>query len=400
MKKYWKLLAIIIVILAGIGTFYIHSAYSTNRLPTIEITDHSGNREVINSVQIEGSFTYDEFLDGEAVTINEKGSRFYSQKNFFELTTYRKEMEQLIQEHRSFMRGKTTWGGKFAENEQYLAYATIDYEMVWNREQQEKIKIDVLDKKSDSLITINPQVPSDEKRSYMGVEEVAITNDVLHVIIQSEDGDTGNEIHVFRFDIPSKKMIDDQSLLATGHEDGDTYSLITMPQSSENIGENNYTVFAKEFYRRENGEEQITEDEALRTELFVYDAKTGKLKPITLPKELQNNVLHYFDGEHLYFTTINKKQLHLNWYNLKTKQISSGDIYLNKQAEGYDNPILAVKNNRVFILSQPSDYAIRATLTVLDLQSGKTMYEGEIKLKNPTGKSDKYFLYIDNMMVY
>lgn len=50
MRKYWKSSVIVIIIVFGIGTFYVNAALSATSYPKFVIQKKSGNKEIIENV--------------------------------------------------------------------------------------------------------------------------------------------------------------------------------------------------------------------------------------------------------------------------------------------------------------------------------------------------------------
>lgn len=120
MKKYWKVIVVIAIAVVGIGTFYVNSAISVSKYPEFVIKKQSGDETEIKSLVVEG--TYSGSVLNEGLKITADGSRYESDSSFIDLFKgYNPPLiEQLQEEYRNFMRGKSGDISAFYEDKQFL----------------------------------------------------------------------------------------------------------------------------------------------------------------------------------------------------------------------------------------------------------------------------------------
>src|SRR5690625_559684 len=108
MKRYWKFILLITVIVLTFSTFYIHSSFATSKLPKFYIEDQSGNPEELKHLIIEG-FYYDDQSEA-SLQISREGTDYdqpYSYLDMLKVEYYlQEEMIHLQKDYRSFMRNK------------------------------------------------------------------------------------------------------------------------------------------------------------------------------------------------------------------------------------------------------------------------------------------------------
>src|SRR5699024_10331431 len=73
MQKYWKTISMMIVIVLGIGTFYIHKAVTASQYPDFIIETVSGDEAEIDNIVLQGSYKRDTIE--EMVYITPDGSK-------------------------------------------------------------------------------------------------------------------------------------------------------------------------------------------------------------------------------------------------------------------------------------------------------------------------------------
>lgn len=82
MKRYWKLIAIVTVIVLTIGTFYVNSALSAGSYPEIVFKKESGNEELVEPLILGGNYFADNIGHGLELTAEE--ATFEGERSFFE----------------------------------------------------------------------------------------------------------------------------------------------------------------------------------------------------------------------------------------------------------------------------------------------------------------------------
>lgn len=126
MKKYWKIIMISVVSIFSIGTFYINSVISAVELPEFVIESQSGDERLVDSIIVDGSYHQNPI--SKSFRMTSIGTVYYSELSFWEQLNGMQHpmIEQLIEEHRSFMRGKSQQLRSFYEDEQFLVTVKLN----------------------------------------------------------------------------------------------------------------------------------------------------------------------------------------------------------------------------------------------------------------------------------
>src|SRR5699024_5092412 len=126
MQKYWKAISMMIVMVLGIGTFYIHKAVTASQYPDFIIETVSGDETEMSDLQLRGHYLAD--TSDELVQISSGGSTYSSDLSYWEQLNgglYNSPLiERLENEYRGFMRGKNVHGNLYKDGD-FLAYADI-----------------------------------------------------------------------------------------------------------------------------------------------------------------------------------------------------------------------------------------------------------------------------------
>ena len=129
MKRYWKIISVCLITLIVIGTFYIQSSFATNEHLKIEFEKVNGNKGEVKNLVLYGDYfvgnLYQPLQITSEETINQNNVPFLQQ---LERITVSPIFEDLVKQHRNFMRGKDLMPTYFFEDENLLAYASINSE--------------------------------------------------------------------------------------------------------------------------------------------------------------------------------------------------------------------------------------------------------------------------------
>src|SRR5690625_4527308 len=127
MKKYIKSLIIITVIVVSFGTYYITSAITFNNMPRIEIETVSGDESLVEDLILDGAYSVDELY--EPFQIEDLTTTYFRDLNTIEMFSgyFNPTYKRLVDEHRSFMRGKYVDRSNFYEDDEHLVVANLQY---------------------------------------------------------------------------------------------------------------------------------------------------------------------------------------------------------------------------------------------------------------------------------
>src|SRR5699024_10036673 len=108
MQKYWKTISMMIVMVLGIGTFYIHKAVTASQYPDCTIETVSGDEAEIDNIVLQGRYKRDTIE--EMVYITPDGTKYLSEYPYWKQLDMERGLplfQRLESEYRGFMREKT-----------------------------------------------------------------------------------------------------------------------------------------------------------------------------------------------------------------------------------------------------------------------------------------------------
>lgn len=402
MKKYWILIVISVVMIASIGTFYIQSVFAANNKPAFTIEKVNGDEKEIASLLMTG-FYYNEldFL-GEELEISLEGTKYLEDSSFFERIEGiygSHQIKQLQKDHRNFMRGKYYGINSYFENEGFLAYADVSYNNPYTVSSEFQFSIAVLDKQTNKTTSFDHLVPNGGDFWYLDVMKVQMVDDQLKVLTRNNlrEDDDDEEIHLYTFDIAKEALVNDEVILSL-KDIGYGYINIMMLDVDDPKIESEYIAFIKQTITNTEVEREDyfeTVEEVSKEELIAYDLPSNTSKVISLDSLAEHGYPEYLDEQNVYFTDIYEDGvLKVAVYDIESEQIiDSFDVELpNSTGEVGEN--IRFNDGKLYIVDSYTDFETSAFVTVVHLENGEILFEGEITPKDQKGTVDKVRLDI------
>lgn len=371
MRRYWFPIVLLLMIVVSIGTFYIRGVASD--LPEYVLVPQHGKVEEAEGVIVRGDYVVTD-ISSPDVSIDRYGSKYDTERNFIErLVGYHwtdKEIEQLVKQYRSFMRGKDVpqW---LYQDEQWLVYAELEDD--WSKgERQYWMKISVLHKDDGQTNEYEILVPSLNEYEYPYVNEVQVFGDEIVLLLSGyKRGEDDKEFRRYAIDLHHGELLSEEVVPLTimgyvgAKRAGQSYWNPHWSQPNE------YNLF---YTRADNG---------LLSELIRYDLQMGELEVLSSPmineylsqeREDDVTVNVVTDGDIVYIMETAEKYVQVLEYDMVLEE---GRIY------SFDVPHAIHANiigDRTYILAQ-KDKTVPATLHIFQLPDQIEIFKGTIELK-------------------
>ncbi|WP_075618006.1 hypothetical protein [Paenisporosarcina indica] len=405
MKKYWKFTSIIAVIVLSIGTFYVNSATSATQYPEFVINKKVGNAKEIKSMVLEGAYHEGNSMNytNNQLQITSNGSEYINGSSLIDLVVGRPApmIQELQEEHHNFMRGKNHNLGSFFENAKLLAYADVKYKMGTFTNRDFKFAISILDKDDGNTISFSIKVPDRSVIEHIFVDDVQVVDNELKVITQnrtSKNEKYFNEKHIYSIDISTGKINSNETILSIPEPQGNEQIYAELIQTSHKQGDENL-LFIK------TQEKMIQEEESYRLEeknreLISYNLITKEKETIELPDSLKENQISFFDGSTIYFSKFSGENLVVTPYSLENDQADNEfTIQQSNETSNEEPPIIIMKDGKLYVTTHVTNLKTKANITVIDLKTSDTIYQGEVIRKDFPKSTEQFELYLYDMMI-
>ncbi|TKC19033.1 hypothetical protein [Robertmurraya kyonggiensis] len=391
MKRYWKILLLSIITLVVIGSFYIQASLAAKNTVQLKLEKRSGNEEELKGLSIHGDYgsgnltqSFVHEADGE--------TRILSGLSLIEefTTSYTVPViDKLIEEHRSFMRGKDLSPNYFFENESLVVYAGVKRDYKYNSIDF-SFDIDVLDKKSNEVKSIPLDLSDTETYGWYDVIDVGVVDGQLKLITRSSLVIGGEEVNVYTFDIEKEKLLGTEKLISTITKDN-SWTELSIISNSSSIEQEKYILFTTEILKDIEKDGNYVQ-EATGHEVQVYNIETNQLKKIDVRDELFNSI--YWStivDSKLYISTPMEKGIEVIQYDIETDKWGEKSIIdLPKYKNGYESIYTTLMNGKIYASYLTDD---GHELYIGDLRTGKSLYEGKIKVSNNPNKTEALYIH-------
>ncbi|MEC0297703.1 hypothetical protein [Peribacillus frigoritolerans] len=402
MKRYLCSIIIGMVVILSIGTYYVKVASSASSLPkytfkTLEGSDKELDPVIINASLQNGSNFY------EPLTIESNTTTYASERSYLENLTGRQnqQIERLVKEHRSFMRGKDSISSLY-EDDDFLAYASVNSEYTKSGNMEAKFDIGLLEKKDEEETSFQIELPNQGRIMDADVRDVQLVHSKIQVLtmndVNSNNENQTKEVHLYTIDVANKKVLSDKTLVSESFTDPEQVDF-QMPIDLAPSQPNNMVFISliKGVNHEDGFEEKLKE-----SKLLSYNYETEKLE--TVKKELLSLDMArsgYADGKNLYAVEMKSGKYRIKTFDLSSQTLTN-DTELDIAANKKEQDFAAIKNGRVyFLLGNEVDQDVLtnkpAKLLIADIKTGKTLYKGETVINKKNSKS--FELIIDDLEI-
>ncbi|MER2181534.1 MAG: hypothetical protein ABS899_05695, partial [Desemzia incerta] len=335
MKKYWKLITLIVFSVISISTFYLVTVSAENSYPQYSIETRSGDEAVIKDLVLAAS-TFDENSDyGDMFQIRAEGTIGNKDVPFAEQLDmiYQHDLstQKLYRNNRAFFRDKAWDMFQYYEDKDSIIYANNLFTLVEDYdESHEKLEVAVLNKKTEQETTFEVKVPDYENYDSFYVEDVQKSGNILHVFTTNYiEGETElyqpiTELHVYKIDLDSQKIVEDLILAPSSDDDMDYTSYIV------NIGSTNSEMTPEPYIiissnptvqpeTTESGVEINPED----ITMMAYNVETSEVTELAVPNEFKGwsesmyPLVTNVQDEYIYYTTLKENGFEMNRFNIE-----------------------------------------------------------------------------------
>ncbi|PAK41396.1 hypothetical protein [Peribacillus simplex] len=392
MKRYLCSIIIGMVVILSIGTYYVKVASSASSLPkytfkTLEGSDKELDPVIINATLQNGSNFY------EPLTIESNTTTYASERSYLENLTGRQnqQIETLVKEHRSFMRGKDSISSLY-EDDDFLAYASVNSEYTKSGNTEAEFDIGLLEKKDEEETSFQIELPNQERIMSVDVRDVQLVHSKLQVLtmndVNSNNEKQTKEVHLYTIDVANKKVLSDKTLVSESFTYPNQVDF-EMPIDVAPSQPNNMVFISliKGVNHEDGFEEKLKE-----SKLLSYNYETEKVETVkkgSLSLDMARS--GYADGKNLYAVEMKSGKYRIKTFDLSSQTLTS-DTELDIAANEAEQYTVAFKNGRVyFLLGNEVDQDVLtnkpAKLLIADIKTGKTLYKGETVINKKNSKS-------------
>jgi hypothetical protein len=351
------------------------------------------NEEELKNVILYGNYTVGTLFQSLLIT-NKETINLNNQSLFQELTRNHTVpvLKKLVEQHRTFMRGKELTPNNFYEDENLVAYASI---------KAKDFDIEILNKNTEEATSIQLAVPKKGNYAWMEVVDVQVAGGNLKVITRGFRREGGNDLNGYTINIGEQKLVKDEMIHTTpGVESG--WSDIIMINDLNSIQSEKYLLFKTEAYEDKQvpaeGEMVLDGEPKLVTnEVVVYDIEKNQLKELVVPDEISGTLGDFSAIFHstIFIPSQSAGRLEVNTYDIEKEKWGKKltvDLPYNKEDEGA--PYIKLMNEKIYIIHSTNN---GQSIFIRDIKTGESLYEGKLKVKNTREGQNDYPINVNEI---
>lgn len=382
MKKYWQLILITGFLVATISIHYIQIANATKINSNFTFETISGDDSHLDSLVMEVTVE-NELYQSQQLLIEKDGMTVVKnlQNRYTPLV-----FEELIKEHKNFMRGKALNASNYYEDDTKIIYVEKPYD-TWNlnRGDTYRYEIDVLDKIENKSKSFEVQSNLPTSFNWPSIVNITVVNNELKIIIRHGHHNGDEQIYIETIDLKNEKILD-ESLVGSVTNETLTHGNIIFYNEYYNFAHEKYHVYSLNKYHI--GSEQHS---LISSQFNVLNIETNEVTPIVLPEGLELEMQGGIVDQNYFITTrMTDTDLYIYRYNIGQQRWLEPIIvpqpmkFTNKEMINY-----SAQNGKIYMLNElEKDYILQ----IFDSESGVTLYEGI--LSNNDAKQ-KYSIWVN-----
>ncbi|WP_042142278.1 hypothetical protein [Paucisalibacillus sp. EB02] len=408
-KRFWKLIALSIIIVAVLVTYFIHSALVVaSQFPDLEIKTISGDETTLNDVAINGDY-YHEDNYSSSLIVSLDGSTYYEELSYFEKLEPQfppNEATKIKDKYRNFMRGKMYNPSSFFENDNYLAYVGAEISD-WSKNHLPKyyLEVDVLNKETNTSHSFQTNLPGVKEIQHADILEVHMDQEDLKVIVNLNyylNDQYVDEIKVYTLSISAEGVVGDQTLFDPQEQSNkDKWSHLMFLNDHSELDSGNNLLLQKDIgHYVEVSQNAIASEELdselLEREFYIYNIKSNQLQELQIPQEqyekLLSNEFHlngFVKDNHAYITYLNEENLVVLSFSLEDFKVDSKQTF-NLTDLGMEGTNISLMENKIYAVENGMGNS--AKIFVGDVTTGEILYKGEIVHEQENDDRDDFTL--------
>ena len=400
MKKYRNFILILSVVLLSLSGFYINLAYSTSKLPDFYLKQTSGDAKLLDNLELETIYNKGDFET--YFTITNKGSHYQSELSFFgaldywEKKTETAEINNLINQYPSFMRGKRNDTQLYHDANQVI-YVGIDYDFSSNGGLYNfRLKINQLDKKTKDTKSFEVKLPHQEDSNYIDILDVQFLMGEVRVMILSEDETA--KLHEYTINLKKEKIIADHTILQTDiHTEQQHYYIYRVTDINPTQNNTNFVFQVDKNISNAEG------SQTAKIDLYAYNYETGKLDILKVPEEITKQLVQEgefqiaYDSSSLYYVNLKEangnQSISMLKYDFENQKITKNHtLQMEKEMSAFT--INLYQNNLILTYRDENS---KPAVKIVNFDNGESVFEGTVELKDTNQKVNYDNVYIDRV---
>ena len=384
MKKYWKLIMLGLFAFSLLGIHYVQGARQMNDFLTLHLETVSGDESVVQNRIFYGYYNQSYFDTFAAVTL--EGNQTQFKGLFGTYDSYSPEMQPLLKQYSSFMRGKLYSPIYYYEDEERLLYVEVPMNNSLIATKPVTFNVSMFNKADGKTSDFKAIAEQSFQYDHIYVEKVQFVDGFIKVIVSAREEADDYVLYVITIDEEKHEVIDYTPLMMTNPGEDHVFHFmykdnVFAPQTNFLYGS------SSEYISLTPGDMFDEEIGRMDFKLYQMDLITMVNEPVEVPEELQKttsiavatNEATHFVKEH-----VNSTDLYSYYYaNKQWKHVK-----LERNVSVWD----AFAVNDVLYITYQDDNG-KSVVDAFDVATGKNLYKGKIV----SGNSEPFYFSVNSV---
>ncbi|OAB41110.1 hypothetical protein [Paenibacillus antarcticus] len=391
MRRYWISIVFSVFIIVGLGTYYVYGAVVD--FPEYKILKVSGDVNEGSKISVQGNFSNGG--GNQLLIATSEGGEYPNRRSIIsQLFSGSRswmndqiDIRQMLNDHRSFMRGKGTISS-FYKDDEWIIYADAVLNNALGVKPEIVLSIDSLNQTTGAVKHFETIVDDSLGYSYIYVEDVQLIGEQVHMLINQRSKGNLNgaavEYHDYVVDMNNGTLINKERLVL-GDNTKDNVELFdrSILNAIHSAPSDHAVLIVTDEQKRVNDYMGIIDQH-----LYSYAYKTGVLTDMSdnlKSAGIDDNGELRLDGNVLSILNYEEDSIKLSHYNIETEKMENEIISLTDKQLDADTIIMGTtKNNKLYILYYKSDIP---KVAVLDATNGAILYTGQVVYEGEPSES-------------
>ncbi|WP_449538008.1 hypothetical protein [Ferdinandcohnia sp. Marseille-Q9671] len=385
MKRYWKIITICLVTVVVIGTFYIQSSLAVENI-VVEFEKVSGDENEAKGLEINADYVVGDIHQSLLITHDET-TNVSNRSMIQEFTGMSPERNKLIEKYGKFMRSKDWFPTYFYEDDQVVAYVSIEGKGINASPMNSFFDIDVMDIKSKESTSMELDIPNMENYHWVDVIDVQLLNGNLKVIARGSRTSGEEDLIAYTINIADQKVVNNE-VIHSSLPVKDGWSEVRILNDTFSSHPQNYILFRVETYEYYQGDAE----NIVASDVMVYDIEKNQTKKVDVPEELSGVISNStISGSTIFVPNQVEDGVIVEQYDIEAEKWGNKQTFaVNQSEDAKDAPAVKLLNEKLYIISSTNDGYI---LSIGDVNTGDSLYEGKLQVKNQKDKESKLYIF-------
>lgn len=388
MRKYWKTIIISLVIVLTIGSYYTQLARASKTDISFTLETISGNTKEIDHLIIQGSYEIEHLY--KPFDLSKDGFVDRGNRSFIENFTPYVDMtiQNYIEEHRNFMRGKEYNPSQYVEDDSRIIYATIANKEPLYEGGRLKLQIDLLDKQTNDRTTFEVTTLANGGYHWSNVYDVHVEDKKIKILVKFVLMNGDQELRLYTVDV-NKQQLEDDAIIAQAKAGTSNVNIVYNHNAIQNDA---YYVYSIEQYSESIEEERL---DITNQQVYMYNVRTNEKKELAIPVDIKLGNSPMIHEEELIIPVKTANSIEINCYNMKHNYWEEPVTFTTQGAiNDAEETFLQYMDGKLYVAFRTKD---SYRLLIGDIYTGKSLYEGQFVRNDEEDLTTIDFLYIEQI---